>query len=247
MSMRTLVPTAFAAVLLLAPARAALAQEAASADAAFRATTLSLSASGEVKATPDMATITLGVQTEAPTAQAAMAQNAGRMSRITAALRAQGLAGEDIQTSDISLSARYDYQQNQPPKLRGYQASNTVSITVHDVARLGRTLDAVTAAGANEISGVGFGLKDPGAAENQARLKAVQALQAKAQLYAGATGYKVARLVNLSEGGGYVPQPPRPLAMRAGYAKAETPVEAGELTVRIDVTGMYELAPDSKP
>jgi uncharacterized protein YggE len=70
----------------------------------------------------------------------------------------------------------------------------------------------------------------------------VQALQAKAQLYAGATGYRLARLVNLSEGGGYVPQPPRPMAMaREAFAKADTPVQAGELSVRIDITGMYEL------
>jgi hypothetical protein len=209
----------------------------------FRATTLNLSGTSEVKATPDMATITLGVQTEAPTASAAMAQNATRMTRIVAALKAAGLADKDIQTSNISLDAQYDYQQNQPPKLRGYQASNTVLITVYDISRLGRTLDAVTTAGANQINGIGFGLKDSSAAENEARLKAVKALQAKAELYAGAVGYRVARLVNLSEGGGYTPSPPRPMAMaRADFAKAETPVQAGELTVRMDVNGLYELS-----
>lgn len=241
--MRALVPAAFTAVLLLAAAPAAMAQEASAADAMFRATTLNLSAYGEVKAAPDMASITLGVQTEAPTAQVAMAQNAERMSRIITALKTAGLAEKDIQTSNISLDAQYDYQQNQPPKLRGYQASNTVTITVYDISRLGRTLDAVTAAGANQINGIGFGLRDSTAAENQARLKAVQALQAKAQLYAGATGNRVLRLVNLSEGGGYVPQPPRPMAMaRAEFAKADTPVQAGELSVRIEISGLYELA-----
>ena len=118
-----------------------------------------------------------------------------------------------------------------------------MTITVYDISRLGRTLDAVTAAGANQINGIGFGLRDSTAAENQARLKAVQALQAKAQLYAGATGNRVLRLVNLSEGGGYVPQPPRPMAMaRAEFAKADTPVQAGELSVRIEISGLYELA-----
>ena len=240
--MRFLVPAAFAAVLLLGAAPAALAQETPAADAAFRATTLSLSAYGEVKAVPDMASITLGVQTEAPTAQAAMAQNAERMSRIVAALKAQGLADKDIQTSNISLDAQYDYQQNQPPKLRGYQASNTVLITVYEVSRLGRTLDAVTAAGANQINGIGFGLKDTIAAEDAARLKAVKALQAKAELYAGAVGYRVARLVNLSEAGGYVPAPPRPMFMKAAAPMADsTPVQGGELTVRVEVSGAFEL------
>lgn len=238
--MRALVPTAFATVLLLACAPAALAQTSA-ADTVFRATTLSLSAAGEVKAAPDMVSITLGVQTEAPTAQAAMSQNADRMSRIMAALKAAGLPDKDIQTSNISLNAQYDNEDNKPPRLRGYQASNTVFIIVYDISRLGRTLDAVTGAGANNIDGISFGLKDPSTAQDQARLLAVKALKAKVDLYAGATGYRVARLVNLSESGGFA-QP-----MAAGYADgyrkaASTPVAAGELTVRVEVNSVYELA-----
>jgi uncharacterized protein YggE len=118
-----------------------------------------------------------------------------------------------------------------------------VAITVYDVSRLGSTLDAVTAAGANDMNGISFGLKDPGATQDQARLLAVKALKAKADLYASATGYRITRMLSLSEGGGYTPQPPRPMAMgRAEFAKADTPVQAGELTVRIEVSGVYELA-----
>ncbi len=117
-----------------------------------------------------------------------------------------------------------------------------MTITVYDLARLGQTLDAVVAAGANQINGISFGLKDPQAAEDAARQKAVQSLRAKAELYAGATGLHLARLINLSEGSN-VSQPPRPMAMYA-VRKAEaapTPVEAGELDVRIDISGLYEL------
>jgi uncharacterized protein YggE len=85
-------------------------------------------------------------------------------------------------------------------------------------------------------------LKDSSAAEDQARLAAVKALRAKAELYASATGYRVARLVNLSEGGGVEPGPIAPMMMQARVAVAKTPVAAGELTVRIDVNGLYELA-----
>ncbi len=242
---RLLAPAAtMAALLSLAPAAPALAQASpeAAADAMWRATTLNLSAYGEVKAAPDMATITLGVQTTAPSAARAMQDNARRMSQVTAALRGAGIEGKDIQTSGLNLNAQYDYQQNQPPRLTGYQASNDVTITVHDLARLGASIDAVVAAGANQINGVSFGLSDPKAAEDAARLKAVQALQAKAQLYAGATGYRVGRLVSLGESGGY--QPVRPLAMArmVAAAPAATPVEPGELTVRIDIAGLYELA-----
>ena len=237
---------AAALLLLAATPPAALAQAApdpAGAEA-FRATTLSLSAFGEVKAAPDMATISLGVQTQAPSAAQAMQQNAARMSRVVAVLKGAGIEGRDIQTSGLSLGAQYDYQPNQPPRLTGYQAANEVTITVNELSRLGAALDAVVTAGANQVSGVAFGLKDPKAAEDEARRRAVQALQAKADLYATAAGYRVSRLVNLSEGGGYAPPRPVPmLAVRAMSAAAPaTPVEAGELDIRIDITGLYELA-----
>ena len=102
---------------------------------------------------------------------------------------------------------------------------------------------ALTAAGANQINGIAFGLADPQAAEDQARRAAVKALSAKAALYAESTGYHIGRLVSLSEGGGYTPQPPRVFALaKMAAPAASTDVEPGELRVRIDVTGMYELA-----
>ena len=241
--MKTLSPALALAALLATTAAPAMAlAQTAPAERAFDATTLNLSADGEVKAAPDQATITLGVQTKAATAAEAMAGDAAQMNQVMAALRRAGLTDRDIQTSNISLSAQYDYQQNQPPRLTGYMASNDVTITVNDLKRLGATLDAVVSAGANQINGISFGLKDPAAAEDAARRAAVTALRAKADLYAQATGYKVTRLVNLSEGGGYVASPPRVFAMaKAMPGAAQTPVSAGELTVRIDVTGVYEL------
>ncbi|HEY5409900.1 MAG TPA: SIMPL domain-containing protein [Caulobacteraceae bacterium] len=227
----------------LALAGAAGAQSAPDADAMFHATTLSISASGEVKALPDKAAVGLGVQTTAATAAQAMADNAGRMTQVIAALRRQGLEGKDVQTSGVNLAAQYDYQPNKPPRLIGYQASNQVTVSVHDVARIGPALDAATAAGADSVNGVSFGLEHPEALEDQARLKAVQALQARAQLYAGAAGYRVGRLVSLSEGGGVQPLPYAPKMMTMAAARAApTPIEPGELTVRIEVSGLYELA-----
>jgi len=212
------------------------------ADTLFKATTLNLSAYGETKVAPDLANISLGVVTEAPTAQAAMQANAAQMNRVMAALKKAGIAERDVQTSNLNLQAQYDYVQNEPPKLRGYQASNQVTIVVRDLARLGQAVDATVASGANQVNGVSFGLADPTAAENQAREKAARALAAKAQLYAGATGYRVARLVSLSEGGGYAPPPPMPVVAMARMEKADaTPVAGGELTVRVDISGVYEL------
>jgi len=116
---------------MTAAASAALAQAAPpAADTMFRATTLNLSAYGETKVAPDMATITLGVMTEGKTAAEAMQANATRMSAVMASLRKAGIADKDIQTSNLNLSPQYKYQENQPPLLVGYQASNNVTITV---------------------------------------------------------------------------------------------------------------------
>ncbi|HEX5378781.1 MAG TPA: SIMPL domain-containing protein [Phenylobacterium sp.] len=232
--------------LLLATAGAApaaLAQAApAVADSPVRASILNLSAQGEVRLAPDMATINLGVVTEAPTAAGALQANAAQMTRVIAALRKAGIADKDIQTSGLNLGAQYDYVQNEPPKLRGYQASNQVTVSVRDLARLGQAVDATVNAGANQVNGISFGLADPTTAENAAREKAVKALSAKANLYANATGHRIVRLASLSEGGGYSPPPPTPVYAMARMDKAEsTPVAAGELSVRIDINGVYEM------
>jgi uncharacterized protein YggE len=204
---------------------------------------LNLSAWGEVRTAPDMATISFGVVTEATTAAEAMRLNATRMTQVMAALRRAGIAERDVQTSGLNLSAQYDYVQNEPPRLRGYQATNRVTVIINDLNAVGTTADAVVAAGVNQIDGISFGLKDPTAAENRARQIAVRNLQAKAALYADALGVGLGGIRSLSEGGGYTPRPPvmmqrAEMAMDSG---GSTPVAAGELTVRIDITGVYDL------
>lgn len=116
-------------------------------------------------------------------------------------------------------------------------------MTVDDLASLGPVIDAATAAGANQINGVNFGLKDPRAAEDAARLAAVNDLRAKADLYAQATGYRLGRLIRLSEGGADAVVPVRVMATAAPRVQGVpvTPVSPGELTVRIDITASYEL------
>jgi uncharacterized protein len=238
-----------AAVALFAAAPAAFAQSqpVGGAPLTIQAVTerpsLNLSAYGEVKTAPDMATISFGVVTEAPTAAEAMSQNATRMNEVMAALLRAGIEARDIQTSGLNLSAQYDYVQNEPPRLRGYQANNRVTVLINDLDAVGTTADAVVAAGVNQIDGISFGLKDPTSAENQARQLAVRNLQAKAALYSQALGVELGGIRSLTEGGGYMPQPPRPMYARAEMAMdaGSTPVAAGELTVRIDITGVYDL------
>jgi hypothetical protein len=232
---------ALAAVLLAGTGLAAHAQPATvSADPMYAATTLSLSAYGEARVAPDMASITLGVETQAPTAVEAMRANAAKMAAVVAALKKAGLADRDLQTSNLSLAPQYVYEQNQPPRLNGYQASNQLNVTVTDLAKLGGVVDAVVNAGATNVGQISFGLSNPVSAENTARIAAVKALQDKASLYANAAGYRIGRLVNLSEGGGYAPPPRTPIPMMA-KAESATPIEVGDLKVRIDITGLFEL------
>jgi hypothetical protein len=215
-----------------------------SADSLFHATTLNLTAHGETRLAPDIATINLGVTTKASTAAQALSDNARRMNQVTAALMAAGVPAKDIRTAGLNLNPQYVYEQGQPPRLTGYNASDEVMVTARDVAKVGALVDAAVGAGANQVNGVIFGLADPTAAGNSAREEAVRALAAKAELYAKATGYRVARLVSLSEGGGidaFRPQPV-PVQMMARVQAVPTVVAPGQLTVRVDITGLYELS-----
>lgn len=244
--MRALFRAAAVSVLIAAgTAGAASAQTVpVAADSVFRATTVNLSAYGETQVAPDKATIMLGVQTEGATAAEAMRRNAEQMNQVIASLRRSGIEQRDIQTSQLSLHPQYVYQENLPPRLSGYQATNQVTITVRDLSRLGQAVDASVNAGATNVGSISFGLVDPTAAENAARREAVEALRAKADLYAQATGHRVARLVTLSEGSSYSPVPP-PMPMMAMKMErsmdAATQVAPGELKVRVDISATYEL------
>ncbi|MBW3560249.1 MAG: SIMPL domain-containing protein [Proteobacteria bacterium] len=218
-------------------------------DAAFRATTLTLSSYGETRTAPDQATISMGVTVQAPTAAAALAQNRTRMTAVISAIRGQGVPERDIQTSGLDLSPQYTYPNrstggSEPPRVTGYRVSNQVTVLVRDLTRLGPAVDAVAASGANQINGITFGLANADTRADEARRQAVANVARKAELYAQAAGLRVVRLVTLSESGGYLPRPPVVMMRQAiaEAADASTPVQPGEVGVRVDVTAVYELS-----
>ncbi len=207
------------------------------------ATALSLSAEGETTATPDMATISFGVQTQAKTAADALKANNARMTAVLAALKASGIAARDIQTSNLNLNPQYTYGSNQPPVLNGYQASDQISVKIEDLAQTGPTIDAVVKAGINQIDSINFGLKDESAALDTARKNAVATLSQRAQLYTAATGMHLSRLVAIEEGApqSIGPRPVYAMARMAVPSAAPTPVESGELKLSVTVSATYEL------
>ena len=205
-------------------------------------TTLSISATGTSVREPDLAYINAGVQTDAKTAADALADNAARMNGVFDALKAAGIAERDIQTSSFNLSLNYDYSGEGPPKLIGYNATNQVRAKVTDLENLGQTLDALVSAGGNTLNGIQFGLEDDSAARDEARRKAMTDALARAELYADAAGYRVGRIVSISEGGGnFQPVPRLARAQAELSAAAPTPVASGELTYSASVNVLFEL------
>lgn len=234
--------TALAIAASAVPASAAA--QAAAAVPALAGTRLDVSATGEVTRVPDLAVISAGVQTLQPTATAAIEQNAARMERVRAALKRAGIEDKDIQTSSLSLNPEYHYENNRPPRLTGYRATNTVNVKFRDLKRTGAILDALVAEGANQISGPNLTIDKPEAALDEARTRAIANGRARADLYARALGMRVVRLLSVSEGGGHVP-PPMPY-MRAEVAMAadagaKTSIDPGTQQLQVSVSMSFEL------
>ncbi len=228
-----------AAILSLALPAAAFADDIATVPIA--GTRLDVSAQGEVMRAPDIATLSAGVITQSATAAKAMADNASKMAAAVSALRHAGLADKDIRTSSLSLQPQYRYADNQPPVVTGYQASNQLTVTFRDIKQAGPILDVLVAQGVNQISGPDFSLEHPDTAMDEARVEAMAKARAKADLYAKVAGLSIKRIVAISEGGGYSPEPPRPMVMMAARMKESTDLQPGQEKIGVSVNVTFEL------
>lgn len=218
------------------------AQQAVAALPVLTGTRLDISATGEVMRVPDLAVISAGVQTLQPTATGAIEENATRMERVRATLKRAGIEDRDIQTSSINLNPEYQYDQNRPPRLTGYRATNTVNVKFRDLKRTGAILDALVAEGANTINGPNLTIDKPESALDEARTKAIANGRERANLYARALGMQVVRLLSVSEGGGYAVPPPMPVAMMAERSvAADTKIDPGTQQIQVSVAMSFEL------
>lgn len=205
-------------------------------------TRLDISAEGTVTRTPDLATISAGVVTQAATANEAMRENATRMAATVAALKRAGIADRDIQTASINLSPQYRYAENKAPEITGYQASNQVSVRFHDIKRSGSILDTLVAQGANQINGPALSVENAESALDEARASAIRTARSRAELYAKAAGLNVKRIISISEAAGYAPPPPYPvMAMVRAEKGADTAIEPGEQKLSITLSVSFEL------
>lgn len=223
----------------LATPAAALAQATLQPAAATDGTLLSVSATGEARRVPDVATVSAGVVTQAADANSALRANVAQMNRLMEAVRQAGIADRDIQTSDLGVSPQYHRADGQAREISGYEARNTVNLTVRDITGLGGVIDALVAAGANQVYGPTFQVGAPDEARDEARRAALEAARTRAELYAEALGLRVRRIVSISEGGGFMPRPV--MAMRAMDAMESSPVSPGESTLSVNLDVVFEL------
>lgn len=206
--------------------------------------TISVTGTGSVSVAPDMATLRIGVVTEAESAAAAVAANSEAAKKVIATLKAKGIAPKDIQTANFSVSPVYRHdetQRQEGPTIVGYRAANEVVARVRNLDSLGEILDAAVSGGANRIDGLEFGLSDPADAEDNARAAAVRDAKHRAQVYAEAAGIGLGEILEISEAGGGIPVPKFAAPMRA--EAMAVPIEAGETTVTDSVRMVWELLP----
>ena len=227
----------FAALMLASGLAPALGQTAAN-------RTLTMSGQGEVRAAPDTVTLSAGVTSEAPTAAAALAANTTRMQSVFAALKKLGLADKDMQTANFSVSPQMAPQtannNSQPPHVTGYHVSNQLQLRLDDVSRLGPAIDALVTAGANQMNGIDFAIKDSAPLLAEARADAVSDARAKAEIYAKAAGVSLGPILSIGENAG---QGPRPVYMALPMARAAkaVPVAAGEESITAEVSIVWEI------
>ncbi|HVG34485.1 MAG TPA: SIMPL domain-containing protein [Pyrinomonadaceae bacterium] len=201
-----------------------------------------------VQAQPDTAIITISVITQNKRALDAQTENANRSEQVVRAVKAAAGAGAEVKTSGYNLQPMQVYRENQPPTITGYQASNSVTVTMSDLLKVGAVIDAASQAGANNINGVAFTLRKDRPAKDQALMEATRAALGKAQAIAQALGGRVVRILEVQESG----LTPRPIyadgdmrgRVMAQSANAPTPIEVGTLDIssQVQLTAEIETA-----
>lgn len=199
---------------------------------------IAVASRGEIKVNPDHATIQISVQTKAPSAAAAAAENASKQKAVIDALRALGLKDSDISTSDYSVYPEQRYEPNKEPTVVGYNVNNTLSVEVSALKMVGPVIDAALAKGANMISSLQFSASNTEAARRSAIAMAIQRARGDAETAATAAGGSLGGLLEVTIGAYYAP-PPRPFDMKVRSAMAtsadQTPINPGEQTVSVDI------------
>lgn len=195
---------------------------------------------GKATAAPDMATIVLGVETRNASAAGAVEENARLMNGTVEALKRAGIAEKDIQTSRYSLATQTEEpkEAGEMPKPPVFIATNQVTVRLNNTADVGPVLDAAVAAGSNSIQEVSFDLRDPKPEKDRALSLAIEDASRKAAVAANAAGVTLGKVLEISEGYGFV----APAARSEMFSAVATPIQPGELEITASVTVTYQIS-----
>ncbi len=200
---------------------------------------ISVSGQGSVTVKPDVATVTLGVETTNADASKARKANNEAMDKVLKAVKTFGIADEDITTTNFNIYPVYD---EKGQKITGYRVFNNVSVRVKDLAKLGQVLTAATDAGANSSYGISFDVLDRTQAYNDALKQAMEKARARADVMAAALGVKVGAVRTINESSGYSGPTYEMADAAMGSKGGAVPVQSGTLEVTASVSVVYEIA-----
>lgn len=206
--------------------------------------TITIDGQGKVTSKPTLAQVNLGVYSEGQDVPAVQTQNTQKVNAVVAAMKDMGVAEADLQTSNYSISPKYDYKDG-VQNVVGYTVSQNLEVKVRDLSKVGDVLARAGQLGANQVNGVNFTLDDPTSLKQEARAKAIEDARTKANALAKALGVNIERVVTFSEAGSVPPTPVpfyRADAMAAQTAAPVAPdIQAGSLDVVSNVSITYQI------
>ena len=210
-----------------------------------RMTKVTVSGEATTKVEPDAAVIVLSVVTQNAQAITAQQENARKSEAVADAIKNSAGANAEIKTSDYSLQPQYDYRDNRLPKIVGYDARNSVIVTLGDLKNVGAVIDAALSAGANSVDNVSFILRQTSPARGQALSDATHQAMNKAQSIAQALGGRVLRVVEENESatvtGERGVEYEASVSYDAALRKNLTPIAAGQLNIKSNVQLIVEI------
>ena len=201
---------------------------------------------GEIKISPDRATVQISVQTRATTAAAAAADNANKQQSVMVALRALGLGNDQLSTINYNVYPEQRYEQGKEPVIVAYNVTNTILVDVRKLSQVGPVIDAALSHGANMITSLQFYASNTETARRTAIASAIEKARADAEAAARAAHGSLGTLLGIDIGS-YSPPPPRPMMMgklmAGGAAQADTPINPGEETLSVEVSTRWRFIP----
>lgn len=206
--------------------------------------TISVTGNGEVAVAPDIAYVTLGIQTKASTAKEAQKTNADKFEGLKKVLATYKVPAEDVQTVAFYVNPEYNYNDKSGPKLTGYTAIHSIQIAYRDLNQLGNLVDAASAAGANHVDGVRFDTEKTELYETAALERAMSNAEQKAKTIAKAAKQQIVTIINVAQSSANV----YPVIQNQVFAKSEaaaadssTSFQGGQIKIKTNVNVTYEI------